>query len=773
MPLEKCWSKEMENYKEFSYKYEFNQKTKKPVFSIDTPPPYVNTPIHIGHATTYVLMDMFARFRRMTGYEVLFPIGLDRNGLPIEMEAEKRFNVNPHKMQREEFLALCRKILEDSSTASLDSFMRLGISFSSWKTGNNIGDMYLTDSDDYRALTQSTFIQLWDNGSIYESNRVNNYCPGCRTTIADAEIDYLDLPSFMYDVTFEVEGGGQIIVGTTRPELICSCSMILFNPDDERYKHLNGKNVITPIYKKKVSIKAHTMADPTKGTGLVMMCSFGDQADIRFFREEKIEPTMAIDENGMTDKSGFLKGMTPEDARKAIVDELEKKGIISGKKKIMHRVPICERSKHEIQFVAQPELYLKQLDFKADIMRIIDDINFYAPQSKNLLHNWLDTISTDWPISRKRYYGTEIPLWYCKNCGTATHTKGKYVRPWVENLDIKCKCGSTEWIGEQRILDTWFDSSISPLYILKYFSEESTANNKCTLRPQGKEIVRSWLYYTILRCYQLTGKAIFDDVWIHNHILDEKGYKMSKSLGNTISPNEILDKFGAEPFRFWCAIEGNITLGDFKCSFERISNSQKTLVKLWNVARFIENLSQTEAGTATQTEKVEPKPLDKWIINELNDIVEFSEKSYIRYDFHNPAIKIKHFIWETFASHYIELVKSRAYNKDQAALQTLRHCLEVLLKLIAPILPMMSYKIYHEIFSEDIHKSKFPSPKKRFELDFTTQELTDLNASVWKSKKERGMALNSEMDTLTLDKKFKDIEMDLIAAHHVKNILYE
>ena len=278
---EKTWSKEFEESIALSWKensvYKFNAESPKKVYSIDTPPPYVNTPVHIGQATTYVLMDMFARFRRMTGYEVLFPLGLDRNGLPIEMAVEKKFNISLNDVHREEFIEKCHKVLEASSTATQDTFMRLGISFNSWKVSNEIGSIYLTDSPGYRALTQATFIELWHRGLIYDEQRINNYCPGCRTTIADAEIDYEEVPSYFNEVIFRVkETNEEIVIGTTRPELICTCGMIIFNPDDTRYKHLEGKTAITPLYNKEVLIKAHPLAQKGKGTGLVMMCSAGD-----------------------------------------------------------------------------------------------------------------------------------------------------------------------------------------------------------------------------------------------------------------------------------------------------------------------------------------------------------------------------------------------------------------------------------------------------------------------------------------------------------------
>ncbi len=780
---DKRWSKELEqeiyNKWKKEQRYKFNEKTKKPIYSIDTPPPYVNSPIHIGQATTYALMDMFARFKRMTGYEVLFPLGLDRNGLPIEMATEKKFKIKLTETPREEFIKYCFKVLESSSKASTESFLRLGISFNSWEQGEKAGDVYHTDSESYRTLTQETFIDMWKKGLIYEDDRINNWCPGCQTTVADSEIDYKDLPTFFNDIKFKVkETGEEIIIGTTRPELICTCGMVIFNPEDKRYKHLEGKTAISPIFEKEIPIKSHPMAEIDKGTGLVMMCSAGDLTDIRFFREQKLEPIIAINQNGtMNQNAGFLQGLSVRKARQKIIDELKEKGLLVNQKKTMHRTPICERSKDEIEFISMPEFYVKQTHYKAKMKQITKKLNFYSPQSQQILLDWIDSISIDWPISRRRYYATEIPLWYCECGETILPNKGKYYQPWKEDPPIKkCpKCGSTKFTGETRVFDTWFDSSITPLYILKYSRDKKFFDKAqpCTLRPQGKEIIRTWLYYTLLKCHMLTDKAIFSDVWVNYHIVDEKGHKMSKSVGNIINPKDILDKFGAEPFRLWAVIEGNLEKTDFRCSFERIEGASKTLVKLWNIARFISRFPQPNG-------KHKLTDLDKWILNELNEMIEFTKQRYENYDFHNPSTKIKNFIWEAFSSHYLELVKTRAYNSEgkyseeeqNAALFTLNHCLEMVLRLWAPVLPMLAYKIYKDLKDEDVHACDFPiCSKKRYEIPFTTEDISNLNSYVWKSKKDNNLALNAEISKLTIPENLKTISKDIQLTHKTKEII--
>lgn len=804
---EKSWTKEMEQptWEEWRKNrvYRFVRNHKK-VFSIDTPPPYVNTPIHIGHAATYTLMDMFARFHRMMGDNVLFPLGLDRNGLPIEVAAEQRFGISLGDVSREEFLEMCRKILEETSAESIDSFLRLGISFNSWKVGQDIGDIYLTDSKEYRALTQSTFIQLWKKGLVYEDDRTNNYCPGCRTTLADAEIDYEEKPTMFSEIKFRVKGSkkdGHVIIGTTRPELLCTCAVVVFHPDDKRYQKLSGKRAVVPIFDKEVPIQPHPVADPGKGTGLAMMCSFGDQADIRFFRELGLPAVIAIDENGRMNKNaGQLAGLTVKEARGKILNELKSKNLLVSQKKIMHRTPVCERSKDEIEFIGMKEFYLKQVEFKKDMIKLADRVNFYAPRSKQILLDWINSVSIDWPISRRRYYATEIPLWYCTKCSEPfVPEPGHYYQPWKESPPTKeChKCGCRTFRGEERVFDTWFDSSNSWMYIMKMREdEEFFADNKpATLRPQGKEIVRTWLYYTLLKTYLLAKEPAFKDVWIHHHILDDRGKKMSKSLGNVIDPHDILDRHGAEPFRLWCALEGNLEKDDMKCSFERIEGAGKTLAKLWNAAKFVQQFdldvsdgkkkgksnhrASALVNTGFDAVDAATEPLDKWIISELNLIIKTAREQYEAYDFHNPAVQLRHFLWETFASHYLELVKQRAYNHNnkfakagqKSAIFTLHYCLNNILRLLAPVIPFITHTVYKELYGKDVHKESFPKHNK-IDVAIKTDDIIELNNAVWKAKKDARLSLKAEIKKLTLPEKFKSLEKDLQAAHGAQEIGY-
>ncbi len=788
MIKEKRFTKEMELaiFEEWrsSKAFAFNENTEKPIYSIDTPPPYINSPIHIGHASTYVIMDFISRFRKMIGYEVLFPLGLDQNGLPIEISAEKKFKVDFTKLSRDKAVEYCRKLLNETTAESLDSFFKCGIAFSSWKDGEKIGEIYQTDSPSYRSLTQATFIDLYDKGLIYEANKVVNWDPKLQTTVADSEIIYEDRPGFFHDIVFKVKGTNEeVIIGTTRPELICTCGMVIFNPLDKRYKHLEGKTLINPFFNKEVPCISHPAAEIEKGTGIMMMCSYGDLTDIRFFIEQGLKGVIALSKDGtLNENAGPLKGLSIIEGRKKIIEELQKQNLL---KKITptaaHRTPISERSGAAIEFIEMPEYYLKQLEFKEDLRRIAHEVNIYSPKSRQILLDWIDSVSIDWPITRRRFYATEVPMWYCKKCNAPMLAqKGKYVQPWKEEYKGVCKkCGGKEFRGDERVFDTWFDSSISPLYILGYdrYPKFFSKNSKCSLRPQGKEIVRTWLYYTLLKDYLLTGKTIFEDAWIHYHIVDENGYKMSKSKGNSIDPHKVLEKFGANPFRVWCAIEGNLDRTDFRCSFERIENAGKIMEKLWNVSKFV---SMFELS-ANDEKNIELMEIDKWLLQEVDKLIEESHKSYLNYDFHNPVVRVINFIRDEFASHYVEIVKRRAYNNDpitkfspqqrNAAIKTLRDSLRALLELLYPITPAMTYFTYKELFGENITQKSFPK-KTNSKSTISTTDLIEFNSETWKAKKENNLSLKDSIKKATAKESLKSVEKELRAAHNIQELTF-
>jgi len=745
--------------------YRLNPRSRRPIFVIDTPPPYPSgRPWHIGAAAHYSQIDMIARTARMMGYEVYFPIGIDRNGLPVEIYTERVRGVSIRDVPREKFLELCRETLDQLEAEMIELMKRMGLS-------GDFDNYYRTDSEEYRALTQATFIELWNRGLIYSATRPNNYCWECRTTIADAEIEYEERPAELAYIKFRVEeDGSDLIIATTRPELLASCQAVIVNPDDERYKHLHWKHAIVPIYGRRVEIIPHPAARPEFGTGAVMICSYGDYTDVLLFRELELKEIVAINQDGrMTEAAGKYAGMRIEEAREAIIRDLEEMGLIVNRERIMHRTPVCERSKTPIEIIPMEDYYLKQLEFAEALKEKSAAMKFHPERHRRLLIDWIDSLRIDWPISRRRYYGTEIPVWYCERCGEPNlPPPGRYYRPWAEDPPFKrCrKCGHDRFIGETRTFDTWMDSSISPLFITGYGRDSRFFRRAypVALRPQGKDIVRTWLYYTILRCYQLTGRMPFKHVWISGTGLDERGEKMSKSKGNVIDPAPIIEKYGADRFRFWCAQESSLG-EDFRISEERIANAGKFITKLLNIARYVSLFPRPRRAALT--------PTDRWILAELAVTARRCYEGYRDFNFFIPATAIRNFAWNIFADHYIEMSKQRAYGRgfsekeQRAAWYTLHEVLRTILLLLAPITPFITDYIWRKLYSRrSIHLERFPRVRWSRAYAKYTGAIIEFNSAVWRMKKEKGLSLKSPIE-IEIPRELRPFERDLIAMHNI------
>jgi len=692
---EKVWDPKLEsNIRkkwEDSKLYEFHSDTDG--YTIDTPPPYPSgRPWHIGAAAHYAQIDMIARTARMNGKNVYFPIGIDRNGLPVELYTEKKHGIRMRETERGKFLDLCKDALDDLEAEMIQIMKNLGLSC-------DFDNYYRTDSEEYRALTQATFIELWKNDSIYLATRPNNYDWVTGTTIADAEIIYEELPTKLVHMKFKVKDGEEVIIASTRPELLCACKAVIVNPEDVRYTDLVGKKVIVPISNQEVEIQAHHSAQIVFGSGAVMVCSYGDHNDVALFRELDLEEVIAIGQDGrLTEAAGAYAGLKPKQARTKIIEDLESKGLVEKIEEISHRTPV----RTPIEIIPMEEYYLKQKGSVEKMRELGAQIKFYPEMHRQILMNWLDSIKIDWPISRRRYYGTEIPIWYCKKCSEPYLPEpGKYYQPWyLECPAKKCpKCGFTEFVGEERTFDTWMDSSVSPLFITKFKKDEEFFKRTypTAVRPQAKDIVRTWLYYTLLRCENLTGEKPWSEAWIMGYGLDEKGLKMSKSKGNALDPLPIIEKFGADTFRFWSASEVNHG-NDFRCSEQKIESTKKFLTKLWNVSRFLSSFPMVESADLADT--------DKWIISELDKLVKDCKAGFDEYNFFIPAIAIREFTWNVFAAQYIEMAKARAYGigfsdaERDGAIYTLHKVLSTLLKLLAPITPYITDFLWQTLYSD-------------------------------------------------------------------------
>ena len=734
-------------------------------FVLDTPPPYPSgKPWHPGALTQYSQIDMIARSARMRGLNVLYPIGIDRNGLPVEIYAERKYRVQMRKTPREEFINLCKHALDDLEAYMVGLMKTLGIS-------GDYYNKYRTDSEEYRKLTQWSFIELWKKGLVYVANRPNNYCPDCNTTIADAEIEYEELPTYLVTNTFKVKDSrAELSVATTRPELLAACQMIVVNPADGRYKKLVGKSAVVPVYNREVPIRAHKSVDQKFGSGVVMVCSYGDYNDVMLFREFKLKEIVAVDMDGkMTAATGKYAGVPIKDARSQIIQDLQEAGVATKVEQIQHRTPLCERSKTPIEIIPMEEYYLKQLEFKAALKKLAKKIEFHPAAHRQILLDWIDVLTTDYPISRRRYYATEIPVWYCSKCGTPHLPKpGAYYRPWRDEAPFKkCKkCGNEKFVGETRTFDTWMDSSLSPLFISKHLrnSKFHSLTFPNTLRVQGKEIVRTWLYYTLLKSYQLTGREPFKEAWIGGLGQDSQGRAMRKSLGNFVDPEPVLARFGADAFRFWGASEAGLGY-DFRFSEERIAGAGKFLTKLWNTCRFISSFPIPEKANLTWT--------DKWMLNELGKLTQECTEAYERYDVFTASTKIREFLWNVFASNYLEMAKGRAYGdgatkeEQEAAWYTLHRVVKSMLLLLAPITPHLTDYVWRKQYgTQSVHLELLPKAEKFDVSEKVSQSIMGFNAQVWKTKREKGLALKDPI-TARIPANLKLFEKDLVRMHHI------
>ena len=765
---EKAWEPELEEaiLKKWDDEKLYDFKLQDENYTIDTPPPYPSgRPWHIGAASHYAQIDMIARTARMNGKNVYFPIGIDRNGLPVELYTEKKHNIRMRETERGEFLNLCKNALDDLEAEMIQIMKSLGLS-------GDFKNYYRTDSEEYRKFTQETFIDLWKKGVIYLATRPNNYDWVSGTTIADAEIVYDDLPTKLVYMKFIVKDEQkEIIIASTRPELLCACKTVIVNPDDERYSNLIGKNLVVPLTNKEVEITPHHSAKIEFGSGAVMVCSYGDQNDVALFRELQLEEVIAIGLDGrMTEAAGDYQGLKPKQARTKIIEDLENANLVDKIEEISHRTPLSERSKIPIEIVPMEEYYLKQKESIEKMKKLGSEIEFYPNMHKQILMNWLESISIDWPISRRRFYGTEIPIWYCNECSEPfVPEPGKYYRPWKDSCPAqKCeKCGNTKFTGEDRTFDTWMDSSVSPLFVTKFNRDDEFFKKTYPtgIRPQAKDIVRTWLYYTLLRCEKLTGQKPWSEAWVMGYGLDEKGMKMSKSKGNAIDPLPVIQKSGADTFRFWSASEINQGY-DFRCSEQKIESTKKFLSKLWNVSRFLSSFPIIESGKLTDS--------DKWILSELDKLISVCNEGYSKYNFFIPATALREFTWNIFAAQYIEMAKARAYgigfddDERDGAIFTLHKVLSTILKLLAPITPFITEHLWQTLYSKNsIHKEQLPKIENIEDMTNMTQVIVEFNSKVWNEKKQNNLSLKDSIK-IDIPENLNQFKKDLIAMHNLE-----
>ena len=810
---EKRWSIDLEkkiqeehyaDSESYQQRYGFKPSSGKPLFVIDTPPPYPSGTWHIGAVAQYSMIDVIARSQRLLGKEVYFPWGVDRNGINIEFTVEKNTKRKMKTYGREEFLNLCRETIETFTQAMRKTAARVGLSC-------DFAAEYLTDAPDYRAVTQSIFIDLFKKGDIIEDLRPNIYDPVEGTTIADAEVERISRNTKLVDVKWQTESGEELIISTTRPEMICACGVVVVHPDDDRYKHLVGKKAILPMpvngRETTVEIQTHPSVKSEFGSGILMVCSFGDQNDVSVFRELGLTPFQAIDLDGcMTDISAELAGMPVIEARIKATEILENAGKISQIEERSQEIPVSERGKNPVEIILLKEWYVRQTHIQDRMREHIDEIEFHPPRNRQFLLDWMDNISIDWPISRRRWYHTEIPIWYSEDERyIVVPPSGNYVQPWKDQppsnsrvLDRESRddVGSFSEMkdtlgvirGEEKVFDTWMDSSNSNLFVSGYLNHPEVFEKAfpTALRPQGKEIVRTWLYYTLLKSTLLLDKPGFQHVWIDGLGMDPWGRKMSKSLGNGIDADSVLEcgaggrtgswkvkgpsgsvslkanKIGSECFRLWKACEAQVG-DDFHINPEEIEAKYfGVLTKLFNVARFASQfeMPEEEPNTAFPVE-------DRWIRSEFSATMNSVESSWNNLDIYTATQALKTFGTGVLPSHWLEMAKTRLYDGDIHAAWTIHSILKDFLAAFSPVCPFFCHHISMTLYGESsVDVDQFPLQGAIDEdLNSLTPEIEAFNSEVWKTKKEQGLSLNAEIEGVVIPQSLEEFNGTLSRMH--------
>ncbi|MGC9518009.1 MAG: valine--tRNA ligase [Methanomicrobiales archaeon] len=702
---QKVWQK--------NYIHKFIGDGTRPNYIIDTPPPYPTGSIHMGHVLNWLYMDIIARFNRMKGYDVMFPQGWDCHGLPTEVKVEETHNIKKSDVPREEFRQMCIDLTSDNIKMMKTQMKQLGFS-QDWSLE------YVTMTEEYMKKTQQSFFNLYNNGLIYQGIHPVNWCPRCETAIAFAEVEYSENDAYLNYLEFPSEDGEKgVMIATTRPELLSACVAIVVHPEDDRYQDMAGKKVEVPIFGHKVEIITDREVDPEFGTGAVMICTFGDKTDVSWVNRYDLNIIEAIDEKGMmTEAAGRYEGLPLSVCKVRTIEDLENEGILVKKEKVDQNVGQCWRCKTPIEILVKKQWFVAVKELIDDVVISAESMQWVPEHMKTRLLNWTGSMDWDWCISRQRIFATPIPVWYCNECGKVHVATPEElpVDPTRDKFRGKCECGSEEFTGEVDVLDTWMDSSISPLVIAGWPEEEYNKLYPSNIRQQGHDIIRTWAFYTILRCKALTGMSPFKEVVVNGMVFGDDGHKMSKSRGNVISPEEVIEKYGADALRLWAS--NSVPGSDVPFEWKDVKYGYKFLRKYWNAFRFI-NIHISEFEVENPTEIIKNlNPLDKWIISKLNRVNELVTNSLESYQFADAISLIQKFVWHDFCDEYIEAVKYRLYNDSakmsdskKAAQYTLKTVILKTLKLLAPITPHFVDEVYQHLNSEDdisIHSTSWP-----------------------------------------------------------------
>ncbi|MFH1895880.1 MAG: class I tRNA ligase family protein [bacterium] len=694
--------------------YKFNPKSRKPVFSVDTPPPTISGKLHLGHVFSYTHAEVIVRFQRMLGKQVFYPLGLDNNGLPTELLVEKDFNISAQDLGPTEFTKLVLEKLPAYHQLYFDLFRSLGFSF-------DYSLLYETISPEVRELVQKTFLDFQKQGLIYEANKPALYCWQCQTSVAQAEVEDKSLSGIFYDIKFKRPNGAPLIIATTRPELLPACVAVFVHPQDKRYKELVGQEVETPLGEK-VKVYPEEEVEQEKGTGVVMICSYGDETDLALIEKHHLPEKITFGRSGkFLEDFGVsgLKGKTIAEAKEFVANWLENNAFIETKKAIEHDVGVHERCGTPIEILPTRQYFVKVLPYKKKILAAGRQVNWYPKFMQKRFEDWVENLKWDWCISRERYYGIAIP-------------------------------------GEENLFfDTWFTSSQTPDIL--------GTPRPLSLRAQAHDIIRTWAFYTIVMAVlKHKGTIPWQDIMISGHILAKKGAKISKKTGGgAYPPEELIVEHGADAVRYAMCTAG---LGkDAYFEEKELKDAKRLITKLINAGRLMTSFGITEPALSLPKGRfVVPEKLsndlhllDRWIVYQSQKTALAMAQEFERYEYAKARSIFERFFWSDFCDNYLELVKYRLYAKDAGAQSALAAVFLNILKMLAPFMPYITEELYQKMYQGDeksLHLTLWPKAQKQLDpkIKDGAALLLEVVSLMRKAKSEQGISLGKEIKKLTV-----------------------
>ena len=794
---------------------------KENVYSIDTPPPTVSGSLHVGHVFSYTHTDLIARYQRMTGKKVFYPIGWDDNGLPTERRVQNYFGVRceptlpfdanfvapnePSEKQipisRKNFVELCEKLTLEDEKVFESLFQTLGLSID-WNY------TYQTIDKRARTVSQRAFLRNLKRGEAYQAEAPTLWDVTFRTAVAQAELEDRERPGAFHKIGFKKQNGENVYIETTRPELLPSCVALVANPDDDRYKELFGKTVITPLFDVEVPVVAHQLADPEKGSGIAMICTFGDLTDVIWWREFDLPTRGLIGWDGRivaenpewltTEKAKqtFEKivGKTSHTAREVLVAELKASGdLVGDPKPITHAVKFFEKGDKPLEIVTTRQWYIRNggrdQELRTKLLKRGSELNWHPEYMKVRYENWVEGLNGDWLISRQRFFGVPLPLWY-KLDADGNPDYDQIIVPDEKQLPIdpqsEAPVGFDEsqrnkpngFIGDPDVMDTWATSSLTPQIAASWELDNDLFNRvfPMDLRPQSHEIIRTWLFSTVVRSHLEENSLPWKNASISGWILDPDRKKMSKSKGNVVTPIDLLEEYGSDAVRYWAAMGRPGTDTAFDTGQMKIG--KRLAIKLLNASKFSLSLDAT-LNSADVTQAV-----DHALLNKLAQVVETATTSFDKYDYTRALEVAETFFW-AFTDDYVELVKERTYgNQGEAAANSARAALGItthtLLKLFAPFIPFVTEEVWSWWQEGSIHLQSWPKSSeiitnKAVGID-PLNNVTWILSEVRKVKTENKQSMKAEVKTLEIWAKaevieqVKDAQKDLIAAGNIKDL---